>query len=128
MALKNWEMQKNDFYLRFHEQNRVKFPPHDRPQRLYLYDSKSIDMIGPQEILKIGGFAPITPVRAITTDSIQISKRDSKRRHKKHKKHRNVQRRKRLAHRKTHLIDSCSSPQCNSGCPRLVNPITGEMM
>jgi hypothetical protein len=25
-----------------------------------------------------------------------------------------------------HLVDHCSWPQCNRGCPRLHNPFTGE--
>jgi len=76
---------------------------------------------------------------------LSYNKKKSKRRHKKHKKRQQQQemiRSKRLSARQELLrlgysrpknfqcrfthIDSCSWPQCNSGCPKLHNPFTGR--
>ncbi|XP_015784529.1 palmitoleoyl-protein carboxylesterase notum1' [Tetranychus urticae] len=78
----------------------------------------------------------------------RVIKKKSKRRHKKHKKRQQLEmvRSKRLAARQElirlgyqrpqrlgkntncryNLMDVCSWPQCNSGCPKLHNPFTGE--
>lgn len=81
-----------------------------------------------------------------SSGSTERFKKKSKRRHKNHKKRQQQQailRSKRLARQELrlnherhrglgknckcsyHLIDSCSWPQCNSGCPKLHNPFTG---